>query len=142
MKLGQLISPELDKILGRLMGMNTEQIKGATLIKVVRLAKRAAEEAKTFNDARIKICEGLAKKDEDGKPIMIDIPIPTDQVSNGAPGQKAFDFEDEALEKLNKEIQGMLDSEIKLQPSFNPDEFDTAGISGTSLLHLEPFIKA
>lgn len=141
MKLGQLISRDLDGILGRCMKMSTSELKGSTLVKIIRIAKKAAEEAKTFDEARIKLCEGLAKKDADGKPIMFEIPMPTDQVSNGAPGQKSYDLDDEAIAKLNKEMQGMLDGEVKVEPTLTADEFDNSGLTGVDLMPLEPFIK-
>lgn len=64
--------------------------------------RKLESEVETYQRERIRICENLAAKDEDGQPVMI-------KTESGA---EVYDIPDEKL--LNQEIKELLDTEADI----------------------------
>lgn len=72
---------------------------------ISRNIKKMEEEIDSYNEERKKICERLAEKDEDGKPVMQD----------AENGDKEYKLTDKNRKILVKELNDLLDSEVEIE---------------------------
>ena len=88
-----------------LQNLKSKPIKVTTSVKLIPFLKSIKEKSTEFEEIRLNLCKNLAKKGENGEPIMI---------KEGNSERFAFGAEEQA--QFDKEFKELLEQKIELPP--------------------------
>lgn len=123
MKLYNIVNPEFGKAFNKLMNA---KVSGKVAFKLTKLAKDIKENADIYDKLRIAACEEFAKKDEEGKPVMV---------------ENAYDIPDEDMPKLNAKIQDLLNVDVGTNYLFTMEDFENAELTANEMLVIAELIQ-
>lgn len=128
MKLAQITNPAFQ---ATWMKIANAKLDGKGLWKVKRIGKWLGELQKDADELRVKILGELAKKDENGKPIM-----KFDEKTK----QEHFDIDEEGLKEFGKKYAEALDCDIEVKTRFLFKEIKKAEPTGIDLIVLDDLV--
>lgn len=103
-------------------------LKSTTAYRIAKIASKAGEEIKLYDEQRTSICEKYAKKDDDGNPV----------VKNGA-----YDIPEDSILDFTKEVAELQKEEVTLDANkISLEEIENAGLSAAQLEHIEFILDA
>lgn len=122
-KVGALLnSKEVLYILG-----NTKGLSAHIAYRIYRNVELINKELEIYEKTRIKLLESLAKKDDDGKPII-----------KKSDSQEFYDLPDENLKKFNESMFELINESVDLDlKKISLDDIDTIGLTPLQISLIE-----
>ena len=125
LKIGTIISQSFTESLDKLKRVNT--FSGEMSFKIRRIGKRIKEATNDYNDLRLQTLTELAKKNEDGSPM----------ITYGKNGEELYTLLPENRPAFQKRVKELQSAEIEIEKIKFSDLGDSHGLSPHDLLELE-----
>jgi len=125
MKLYKIMNTQFQAAFNKLV--EVKGLKGSVMLKLAKLTQKVAEEGQAYDKIRVKLCEELAEKTEDGKPVMTE--------------DNQYKISQENIAILNEKINELMNTEIEFPVlKFNIDDLEKANLTTVDVLALGEFI--
>lgn len=103
-------------------------LKSTTAYRIAKIASKAGEEIKLYDEQRTAICEKYAQKDDDGNPV----------VKNGV-----YDIPTEKLSNFTKEVTELQEENVVLDvKKITLEDIENVGLSAVQVEHIEFILDA
>lgn len=107
----------------------TRGFSSVVAYRISKTVKDVSKELKEYEAQRIKLCEEYAKKDDEGKPIIIPDP---------ETGKSSYDISAEDLIKVNNELNNLQEETVDINiKKVTLEDIDKAGLAPLELELIE-----